>query len=187
MSVIALILSALSLGWQAASYAMTGGRVNVELRVGETDQTGSNLVTTPAGPDLNAADWLQTYANEGRSGRPVIAVRVHPKGRMPVTVERWSLVIMQDNPPQTLFGPLLLLLMPRELSELDIGHGSHGPPFPHRFEAGSHSEMWVVDGELASWFVAPEKERLDRRWLPIAAKVELGDGRTVRTRQRLRV
>ncbi|MCX4387368.1 hypothetical protein OG777_10530 [Micromonospora peucetia] len=36
VAICALVLACLSLGWQAANYVLTGGRVKVELRVGAT-------------------------------------------------------------------------------------------------------------------------------------------------------
>jgi hypothetical protein len=45
IAVLSLIMSGLSLGWQAATFVLTGGRVKAELLIGATG--GAGLVTIP--------------------------------------------------------------------------------------------------------------------------------------------
>ncbi|MFE0023341.1 hypothetical protein [Amycolatopsis sp. NPDC059021] len=45
LSIVAIVLSAMSLGWQAATFALIGGRVRAELRPGGVYDAGAGLVT----------------------------------------------------------------------------------------------------------------------------------------------
>jgi len=45
IGICGVVLASLSLGWQAALYVLTGGRVKVKLRVGGLGRGG--MVTTP--------------------------------------------------------------------------------------------------------------------------------------------
>jgi hypothetical protein len=80
-------LAALSLGWQAATFVFTGGRVKIELRVDAMYGTGSHMVTSPVSSGPPDPEQLRA---EGYT-RPVVAVQVRNVGHMAVTVEDWSL------------------------------------------------------------------------------------------------
>ena len=86
VGVCGVVLASLSLGWQAANYVLTGGRVKVRLLVGAVGRGG--IVTAPA-TNLSL-EWLQGLAAQGFS-QPIVAVNVANVGRQPVKVERWGL------------------------------------------------------------------------------------------------
>lgn len=122
LSVVAIVLSALSLGWQAATYVLTGGRVHVELRVGAVDPSGTGMVHGPV--SSATPDWAEHQARQGYT-RPVVGVLVRNRGRLPVTVTEWTLV----GSHELNFRPIGL---------------SIGPELPYRLDLGA-SELWVTD------------------------------------------
>jgi hypothetical protein len=83
VSIVALVLSALSLGWQAGTWFLTGGRVKVELRVGVVHQSSSGLIHT------SVVNWQHAWSgHEAEQGyrHPGIVVQVRNVGRLPGTV-----------------------------------------------------------------------------------------------------
>jgi hypothetical protein len=87
IAVIGLALAALSLGWQLASFLLTGPRVKVRLREGvRSPLTGAAMI----GP-------LSMYTERGREAleargqtQHVLIVTVTNTGRVPTTVDGWS-------------------------------------------------------------------------------------------------
>lgn len=120
VAICGLVLACLSLGWQAANYVLTGGRVKVKLTVGAMNARGG-MLTGP--PSSFHPDQLPGLAAQGYP-RPIVAVRVANVGRQPVTVERWSLKHLSG------------------LSFQPVAE-SIGKPLPHRLEVGQ-SEMWAM-------------------------------------------
>jgi hypothetical protein len=176
--VIGIILSSLSLGWQAATFALTGGRIKVSLRIGGMNASG--MLTMPI--DSVRENSLEQVASQGY-GRLVVAVQVANVGRLPVTVARWSL----QHPEGIGLSP--------------IG-ASVGPPLPHRLEVGQ-SETWALDLSEAMRFVAACNETVGEdakkrrgivllaihdvfRPFGVFARVELAAGKSKRTRGVLR-
>jgi hypothetical protein len=171
-AVLGVVLGALSLGWQAATYVLTGGRIKVSLRVGAMGP-GGMVTTKPA--DLSPG-WLEPLAEQGY-GRPVVSVRVANVGRQPVTVARWG-------------------LKSRAGASLYPMADSIGPPLPHRLDTGE-SASWAVDMAQVHAFAVTVAETLTEKPAPpnspsgafaagwrsgqgdgIAGVVELADGRT---------
>jgi hypothetical protein len=65
VGICGVVLARLSLGWQAANYVLTGGRVRVRLRIGGLGNSG--MVTAP--PNSLSANWWTTLPRRGTSGR----------------------------------------------------------------------------------------------------------------------
>jgi hypothetical protein len=135
VGICGVVLASLSLGWQAANYALTGGRVKVRLRVGGLGNGG--MVT--ASPNSLSANWWNQLASQGYQ-RPIIAVTVANVGRQPVTVARWGLR-----------SGLGMSLYPAA--------DSIGPRLPHRLEVGE-SETWAVDLAPVHAFIQAARETL---------------------------
>src|SRR6266487_1555047 len=127
VGICGVVLASLSLGWQAAVYALTGGRVKVGLLVGAMGNGG--MVTRPA--VTLSADWLQDLASQGFT-RPIVAVTVANVGRQPVGVVRWGL---KSGLGMSLYPP------PNEI----------GPSLPHRLDVGD-AATWVVDMHIVQTF-----------------------------------
>jgi hypothetical protein len=113
VGICGVVLASLSLGWQAATYVLTGGRVKVGLRVGGLGNGG--MITAPS--NSLSANWWEQLASQGYR-RPTVAVTVANVGRQPVTVARWGLK-----------SGLGVSLYPAA--------DSIGPPLPYRLEVGA--------------------------------------------------
>lgn len=162
VAVLGVVLACLSLGWQAATYVLTGGRVKVTLLVGALGNGG--MVT--GSPDKLKPDWFEQVARQGYRS-PVVGVKVANVGRQPVTVAQWSVVC-----------PLAGSLTP-------VG-SSIGPPLPHRLEVGE-SSTWAVDmHDVRTLMEATRKVIARGRPVVAFGQVELGDGRTKRSAGELR-
>jgi hypothetical protein len=182
VGICGVVLASLSLGWQAATHVLTGGRVKVRLRVGGLGNGG--MVTAP--PNSLGADWWEQLAAQGYR-RPIIAVTAANAGRQPVTVARWGLRC-----------GLGMSLYPAA--------DSIGPRLPHRLEVGE-SQTWAVDLAPVHAFLQAARETLGRSQAEsepptsllggiearmaaqkenVAGVVELADGRTKRSRDTIR-
>jgi hypothetical protein len=137
VGICGVVLASLSLGWQAATYVLSGGRVKVRLLVGALGNGG--MATKPA-EDLSAS-WLKELASQGFS-RPVVAVTVANVGRQPVNVARWGL--------KSGLGTSLYPLA-----------DGIGPSLPHRLEVGD-AATWAVDMETVQAFMKATNETLGR-------------------------
>jgi hypothetical protein len=182
LGICGVVLASLSLGWQAAQYVLTGGRVKVGLRMGALGPGG--MVT--AAPSSLRAGWWEQLAAQGYR-RPIVAVTVANVGRLPVTVARWGLK-----------SGLGMSLYPAA--------DSIGPHLPHRLEVGE-SETWAVDLGPADAFIRTTREALGRPQAEsgrprstigaiqaevagqrnaVVGVVELADGRSKRSRETIR-
>jgi hypothetical protein len=155
---------------------LTGGRVKVEPQQGAMRNDGSRMLTSPA--NFDRVSQSQRFVERGFT-RLVVGVLVRNVGRLPVTVERWSLIACSRERGGS--GGLWGIETVRELLELTpIAVGSIGPPLAHQLEAGA-SEIWVADGEQVRKFADDAKSTFDVSTVWIMAKVGLGDGRSFRT------
>lgn len=154
---LGVLLGAASLGWQAATHVLTGGRVKTTLKVGALADSGQGMVLTPA--DRVTPDTLQRAAAQGYS-QPIIAVEVRNVGRLAVTVSRWSIKSSHG------------------VSYIPIGE-SLGPTLPHRLDAGE-SATWALDLGAAIQLAKTSTEVLSKNGKPahIRGVVELADGRS---------
>lgn len=184
IAVAGVLLSALSLGWQAATHVLTGGRAQIGLRIGAIHHTGRGMLT--ARPESLGRECYEQCAQQGYT-RPVICVQVRSVGRMPITVERWGIVASTRSEGGSLLS--------RVEAERTRGQGmeflpvadSIGPPLPHRLEAGGASETWAIDGESVSALVAATAGAFKLPSVVIRGKVELGSGRTLVTAESMRI
>ncbi len=184
VGICGVALASLSLGWQAATYVLTGGRITIGLRVGGLGSGG--MVTAP--PETLSQDWLESLASQGFS-RPIVAVTVANIGRQPVTVARWGLK-----------SGLGMSLYPAA--------DSIGPSLPHRLDIGD-SATWAVDMRAVEAFIHATNEtfgesqgeskqagsligkiQAETKKLPqgkdVAGIVELADGRSKLSRSVIR-
>jgi hypothetical protein len=79
-----LALAALSLGWQAATFFLSGPRVRVELREGLRGPQGVMI----APPSVYTEAGLAALEHQGYT-EPVLAVMAVNHGRLPTTVNSW--------------------------------------------------------------------------------------------------
>jgi hypothetical protein len=86
-AVFGAVLASLSLGWQAANFVLTGGRIKVQLQVGAMDIHGAAMTGSA---DTVKPNGFAEPAAHGHN-QPILAVQVANVGRQPVTVARWRL------------------------------------------------------------------------------------------------
>ena len=148
------------LGWQAATFLLTGSRLRIDVRHGATD--GRNVVTGP--PGTQSLDLLRA---QGLT-QEVMGAEVFNRGRIGVSVTGFRAVTSRG----TRFAPIGSLL------------GLH---LPHRLEPRD-SELWFFPLDLvrpdlaniAKAFGHPNPDDL-------AIEVDSGDGRCRRGKRKVRV
>lgn len=182
VGICGVVLASLSLGWQAASYVLSGGRIKVRLLVGAVGNGA--MVTGPV--DSMTPGWFEGLAAQGFS-QPIVAVSVANVGRQPVKVARWGL-------------------------ESGLGMSLHpsangiGPSLPHRLDVGD-AATWAVEMATVRVFfeianevsVKSPGDAVNRRTLfnlgtlinrprrtEVVATVDLADGRPKRSSGALR-
>jgi hypothetical protein len=121
IAVAGVLLGGLSLGWQAATHFLTGGRAVVTAEVwAENERTGSQVVTRVR--DF-ALDDLGRWDGEGFTWRTLV-VEVRSVGRMPFTVTGLEF--------STPYG--------RSFEVMDV----RGPTMPHSMDVGGLPGTWIV-------------------------------------------
>jgi hypothetical protein len=152
IAVVGAITGVGSLVWNVASHALTGARVKAELQPGFFGHGG--VITT------NWDNFRQDDPPDPGFDRAVLVVKARNVGRLPASVTGWSVVI--------------------GATELSHVGGAWNKPLPHRLEGGEDNSWYVEFGQveaiirtLVATNMPPDK---------LAAKVSLGDGRTIRSR-----
>jgi hypothetical protein len=159
LSIIALVMSALSLGWQAATFVLTGGRVKVELRVGAMHAGSWGMIHAPV--DAVEHTWSDMQLEQGYVDR-VIVVLVRNVGRLPVSVMEWS---VKAEPTGASFRP--------------VGQ-SIGPDLPYRMDPGT-TETWAVRLSEVAGPIEATKKAFGATALRLRGQVGLGNGKSVTT------
>ncbi|MFC0674569.1 phosphoribosylamine--glycine ligase [Brachybacterium hainanense] len=165
VSALSLVLAALALGWQIAQYLLSAGRPKATLLHGLVSPSGVYSGTVRA--DGNGFD-LGGLRGQGTSGFDAVGIQVTNHGRAPVIIES-------------------VKLLPRggAMSLVPVGERV-GPDLPHKLEPGANAS-WFLDLDHAARLAAASREVLKERVSGVYMTAQLGTGRTVRTRQTLRV
>jgi hypothetical protein len=164
-----LALAAASLTWQAVTWRLSGGRVKAELLVGAIQTIGNMSVTFPAGHPLKDLDDI---ADQGFT-RKSLFLSARNTGRLPVVVEQW------------------VVLFPGGIRIRQL-NSRLGPDLPHRLDVGE-SAQWAIELETimptVQWFRAEKKlaKVLRRRSVKVRIEVGLGDGKVIRTPEKVRL
>jgi hypothetical protein len=183
LSIVAIVMSALSLGWQAAMFALAGGRVKTELLVGAMNSAGG--VATVSLRNWSE-EWMRRMAEQG-CDQLVFAVRARNTGRMGVTVERWGIAVLdvrrasRNNGMRSPFGVVMAAFANRRKRPLahfsPMGLAVRGPELPHRLEAGGPGAMWTVPGDDVMDLIRTTMVTFKLSDLvPIAGRVDMGNG-----------
>jgi len=161
VAICGLVFSCLSLGWQAANFVLTGGRVKVKLSAGAMNSGG--MVTMP--PRNFTPQALAQIQTQGYPV-PIVAVEVANVGRQPVTVAKWN------------------LLHATGVSYMPVA-AAIGKPLPFRLEVGA-SETWAVELKTVLDIVAATEATItSNSGRGVRGVVELADGRSRRTTETL--
>jgi hypothetical protein len=153
-----LVSHLLSLGWQAATFFLSGSRVRVSLLRGAIGR--GNRVLMPAkgwGEQQRAMSAAQGIGEE------VVAIEVRNRGRLAINVE---VVNAWFGPKKTPAG-------------FSLPEFPGNEPFPHRLEPGS-SGSWAMP--LAR--MLPALAAFGQSESELYMSAGLGNGKTVRTKER---
>jgi hypothetical protein len=155
---VGLGLALASLGWQAATFVLSGSRVRVELLLGAADpatlRTGRGmLVTYPL--DKWTPDTVALHVGQGMT-EPLLFVEARNVGRMPATVEKITAYLTNGV-------------------GLEPTMHAHAP-LPFRLEPGSSEKWWVSAAMVRAAVPASQPDRMR-----VHIAVRLGTGKIVRT------
>lgn len=156
VAILGVVLAALSLGWQAATFALTGSRVRAELRHGAFGAGGSGFHNKPGKLDM------AMMASQGMS-LEVIGVEVWNSGRLATTVTGFG--VRTDK--GMMYSP--------------IGDRI-GDPMPYRLEPGA-TAAWFMPMEPVRDAVATSGHVL-RHPNPatVRAVIDLGTRRSIKAK-----
>ena len=160
VAIAGLVLAAVALTWQAATFLMTGSRLKVDSRQGATD--GRGIVHGAPGHETRELLLAQGYTQE------VLGAEVFNRGRTGVNVTGIRAVTSRGIS----CTPVADLL---------------GPPMPHRLEPGA-SASWFFPLAPVRAAIATSAEELGHpNPDDVAIDVDSGDGRRRRAKRKLRV
>ena len=164
VSIISLIVSAGSLGWNVSQFLLGGARPKAQTLAGA--RVASGLVTWS--PSDDHVQHMRILAAQGMGPVPVIAVRVVNYGRAPMRVMRWSVNGIGGGATATPLGE------------------SIGPSLPHDLPAGS-SEIWAVDLHWIMSVAETSSEVLGAGTKELRVSVETGTGKALKARKAFRL
>jgi hypothetical protein len=159
IAVVGLALAMLSLGWQAATFFLSGPRVKVYLREGLRGPVG--VMLAPA----------SIYTGEGRDAltrmgytEHVLGVEAVNRGRLPATIGHWSLKFKNDVAYQNPTDPT-------------------NPSLPFRLEPET-SATWYAPAEDLQEVQDAFTDQSERQ-ATLHAEITLASGRTIRSKNAL--
>lgn len=159
VAIVGVSLAFLSLGWQAATFYLSGGRVRLELRRGALQRGPGGTIRSTA-PLKASARQMGLLRDQGFT-EEVLVVVVRNRGRLPISIEDVSAMTSDGWGFQRLDDP-------------------ENPTLPYRLQGGA-KEAWHV--ELRPFQMVVDGDGKARRaWMV----VELGTGKMVRTKRRFR-
>lgn len=164
ISLLSLVIAALSIGWQIAQYLLSAGRPKATLLHGLVST--STAFTGPVGTDEKKRS-IEGLLNQGISGVEAVGIQITNHGRAPVIIEKITLF------PR---GGTMSLVPLRELL---------GPDLPYKLEPGANSS-WYVDYSHAIRLIASSREVLEENVSGVYMSAQLGTGKSIKTRQTLR-
>ena len=156
IAIVGLVLSVVSLGWQAATFRFSGPRVRVTLSEGLRGPLGAMI----ASPSVYTEAGRHVVESQGYT-EPLLAIGVTNAGRMAVTIDRWTLR----------FGNKAAFQNPTD---------PRNPPLPYRLDAHS-SATWYADLEPLRLLQATFSDQSVKAGR-IIASVDLGNGTTVKSK-----
>lgn len=164
IAILGLLVAGLSFGWQIATWALSGRRVDVRLLHGVQGRGG--FAVGEVGRDSRARDMSSMRA-QGWNGAEVIGIEVINIGRAPVTIKSYSVHAVGGGMAYTPHGDI-------------IGRG-----LPYRLEAGE-SETWYSDMQDARALLHA-LPAIGKSASRVRMSVSLGTKQERRTRRTLRV
>ncbi|RBM16595.1 phosphoribosylamine--glycine ligase [Prauserella sp. PE36] len=159
-----LVLAAMSLGWQIASWLLSGGRVKAKLRHGVIGWNGTAAVVGDVQRDGKPNDIAPVRA-QGGNGPEVLALEVANVGRAAVTITSYEARLKGTG---TAFGPI---------------RDHMGPQLPHRLQPGERATWYIEMQSVRALVHAGQVIAKGAREVDMA--VTLGTGKRVATPTRI--
>lgn len=164
VAIVGLLVAALSLGWQVASWALSGRRVKVVLLHGVQGRGG--FATGPVGRN-SAPRRIDSMRSQGWDGPEVLAIEVINVGRVTVTIRSYSVIAIGSGMSYTPIGNAI------------------GKALPFRLEPGE-SETWYSDVQDAHALVRSVRE-IGKSATHVNMSVGLGTKEDRKTRHSIRI
>lgn len=155
VAILGVALATLSLGWQAASFFLSGSRVRAKLQQAFIGRAGAVTAPLDAAPAAIKNTIAQGFT------QPALAIVVTNRGRLPAEVAGWSISFENEFGYSNPTDPI-------------------NPPLPYRLEGGT-SKTWYARGDDLSRVVAGSKKP-EQRGLVARGYVSLGTGRRVKAK-----
>lgn len=162
---LSLLVAALSLGWQIASWSLDGRRVRVVLIHGAVGLSG--MATGKVGRDRQPKD-LDSLRAEGFTDAEVVGISVTNVGRAPVRIDRYGVRLKKGG-----------------FAYYPIGDAI-GPELPFRLAPGE-TESWLADAADARRLVTTTRKVGRSSSSDVVMEIVLGTGDVKRTRRSLLV
>lgn len=164
IAILGLVLAAVSGAWQVATWFWSSGRPRAALKHGVLSADGAAII----GPVKDQRPIpLDPIRAQGYGGPEVLAIEVTNFGRAPVTVTKYAVILVGSG-----------------VSYLPVG-AALGPELPFRIQPGE-GESWYTDMATVRRFVAAGQVLKDGA-REICMEATLGTGRTIRTKQTIRI
>lgn len=160
---LAFLLAVVSLGWQIASWRMSGPRVTVKLLVG-----GLQGLTHASVPVEPGKDWWKNLDEFARGGMtPLFGVEVVNSGRAATSVTGVQGVLDSGQRFGTLGNPL-------------------GKPLPHRLDSHDSGKWFLPLSDATETIEAvrsqPQKYQAPKK---LTVTIDLGGGKSIETERYL--
>lgn len=163
MSAAALFIAGLSLGWQIVVWLLSGGRPESTLVHGVLTDSGSYV--GPVRKNGRGYD-IRALGDQGIVGVEVVGIQVTNHGRIPINVERVSVLTRGGGMTLTPIGERI------------------GVDMPAKIEPGTN-ESWYIERVRGDQLVAASREALQEQVSGIYMSAQLGSGKITKTRHTL--
>lgn len=163
IAILSLIIAGLALGWQIAAWALDGPRIRATLQHGVLGRGGA--VVSTVGRDNKMRD-MSSMREQGWDGPDVIAVAVTNHGRLRAKVTRFGIHLQRGG-------------MSAQYPE----GNAWSPELPHWLDPGESATRYADMQDARALVYASNQLRTNAGG--VFMTVEIGTGKTLRTRRRL--
>lgn len=160
IALLGLIAAISSLAWQAATFILSGIRLDCNMLYGAIS-SGRKIATYPIKNrrlgSLDTSMIAQGFTTEA------IFLTVHNNGRLPFSVKNWHLALEGGVRTGVLNNPF-------------------GPTLPHRLDVGEEA-TWAMELEETMHVVNMFRDQRGEGPIPAWIEVQVGNGKTYKSKQ----
>lgn len=162
IAILSIIIAALALGWQIATWALNGPRLRTTLQHGVLGRGSAVVSTVGRGNKLRDMSSMRA---QGWDGPDVIAIAVTNHGRLRAKVTKFGIRLKRGG-------------MSAQYPE----GNAWSPELPHWLEPGE-SATWYAELQDAKALVYATRQSLSANAGGVFMTIEIGTGKTLRTRR----